>query len=307
MALRLAFTDFWEGFVPEDEWFVQQLRRRLEFDIAQSPAEADVVVSSVFGHDHERFACTRVLLSWENRPWPRSRFDWAFTSDYHNSSRHHRLPLWVVHLDLHPERIPGDPASLLKSKSRFAATVVSNPTGAVRNRLHDALDSYREVASGGRFRNNVGGPVADKLEFLRTAKFSLACENSSRPGYTTEKIIHALAADTIPIYWGDPLIAQEFNPERFINVHDFASEKDVLAKVIELDTDEDAAASLLAQPWFRDGQLPAAANVETMIDHFVRAVAWTGTPVSRQARPIVAIRALTDRMEARRRHRARQA
>ena len=60
-----------------------------------------------------------------------------------------------------------------------------------------------------------------KVEFLRAYKFVVAFENSSAPGYNTEKLTHAIEADAMPIYWGDPEIGRSFNTGRFINAHDY--------------------------------------------------------------------------------------
>jgi hypothetical protein len=49
-------------------------------------------------------------------------------------------------------------------------------------------------------------------------------ENSVKPGYLTEKIGHAFASGSVPIYWGDTETVNDFfNPASFLNVSDFAS------------------------------------------------------------------------------------
>ena len=78
-----------------------------------------------------------------------------------------------------------------------------------RDELFEYLSQYKLVDSGGRHKNNIGGSIDDKFLFQQQYKFSIAYENSSTPGYTTEKIIQALAAGTSePIYWGNPEIYQ---------------------------------------------------------------------------------------------------
>ena len=52
-----------------------------------------------------------------------------------------------------------------------------------------------------QFNNHLG-------DYLRNCKFNICFENSSGPGYTTEKLFHALAAGCVPIYWSG-----EFMPE----------------------------------------------------------------------------------------------
>ena len=92
----------------------------------------------------------------------------------------------------------------------FIATAFSVVDGGV---FFDKLSTYKQVSSGGRFRNNIGGAVADKKAFQADHKFAIAFENTSYDGYCTEKLMEAFAAGTIPIYWGDPNVAKDFNPE----------------------------------------------------------------------------------------------
>ena len=48
------------------------------------------------------------------------------------------------------------------------------------------------------------------MDYYKHSKFVLAFENSSSPGYCTEKLFHAKVAGAIPIYWGDPLVMNDF-------------------------------------------------------------------------------------------------
>ncbi len=87
-----------------------------------------------------------------------------------------------------------------------------------------------------------------KYEFEKKHKFSIAFENSSHPGYVTEKLVNAFAAQTIPIYWGDPEISKTFNTKSFINVHDYNSLDDVIAKIKEIDNDDSLYIKMMSTP-----------------------------------------------------------
>jgi hypothetical protein len=89
-----------------------------------------------------------------------------------------------------------------------------------------------------------------KVEFQRPYKFTIAFENAAWPGYTTEKIYHAMLADTLPIYWGNPLVYRDFNTRSFLNAADFASLDDLVAAVVELDRDDDLYREYMRQPWY---------------------------------------------------------
>jgi hypothetical protein len=110
--------------------------------------------------------------------------------------------------------------------------------------------TYKHVDSGGKVMNNIGGRVADKMSFLREYKFTIAFENSSYPGYTTEKLVEALIARTIPIYWGNPLVNHDFNPDCFINCHEFEDFDEVIDHVKKIDADDDLYHSYIAAPAF---------------------------------------------------------
>jgi hypothetical protein len=115
------------------------------------------------------------------------------------------------------------------------------------------LMRYKRVDCGGKIMNNTGGRILDKTEFLKNYKFTIAFENASYPGYTTEKIMEALLAGTIPIYWGNPLVHRDFNPECFIDCHQFESFDAVIAHVIEVDNDSDLFNKYVTAPIFENG------------------------------------------------------
>ncbi|GAA7132324.1 glycosyltransferase family 10 [Helicobacter pylori] len=106
-------------------------------------------------------------------------------------------------------------------KRGFVSFVASNPNAPIRNAFYDALNSIEPVAGGGSVKNTLGYKVKNKNEFLSQYKFNLCFENSQGYGYVTEKILDAYFSHTIPIYWGSPSVAKDFNPKSFVNVHDF--------------------------------------------------------------------------------------
>jgi hypothetical protein len=299
-TIRLGYSDFWSGFDPADNWWSRTLSRRFDVEISDRP---ELLLFSCFGNEWRRYDCTRLYIGWENRGWGFSRCDWAFTSDLVDDPRHRRVPLWVTWLD-HPFIQPVVDLEAA-ARRKFASVVVSNGASPTRNRIHELLDERRPVASGGRFRNNVGGPVVDKHEFIRSYKFNLAFENSSYPGYVSEKLLHALQADTVPIYWGDPGVARDFNPRRFVNVHDFATDAQLVEHVLRLDDDDVAYRAMLAEPWFTDGVPPPCADIEALLDRIEEILDWHGTPIARRRGPGTWTQAISDRVRIRHRYKQR--
>jgi hypothetical protein len=161
--------------------------------------------------------------------------------------------------EAHEKHDPGFFIQEAHSKTKFCNFLYSNARKAspLREQFFDRLSAYKTVDSGGRLRNNTGFTVDDKRTWQRRYKFTIAFENSCKNGYTTEKIYDALCAHTIPIYWGNPRIAEDFNPGRFISCHDYASFDAVIERVKELDSDPVRYAEMLSRPWFASGPPPA--------------------------------------------------
>ena len=154
--------------------------------------------------------------------------------------------------------VPRSPIEeVIRQKTDFCAYVMSNVTNSAdeRSRIFELLSAYKSVNSGGRWRNNVGGPVPDKLAFQSSHKFVIAFENCSYPGYITEKFAEAAASNAIPIYWGDPQIASFFNHKAFVNCHDFPNLQSAVERVIEIDNDNRCTNK--ARPWFPQALEPS--------------------------------------------------
>ncbi|KKU75134.1 MAG: hypothetical protein UY00_C0052G0001, partial [Candidatus Wolfebacteria bacterium GW2011_GWA1_47_6] len=187
--------------------------------------------------------------------------DYAFGFDHMDfGDRYYRMPLYLMAIFYRKEELEmiGDAdfakqvfltkTDLLK-KTGFCSFVYSNYLGSdARKTFFDKLSAYKQVHAGGGYLNNVGGKVANKLAFEAEHKFSIAFENSSRSGYTTEKIVSSLLAKTIPIYWGNPDIGREFNEKRFINCHRYKDFDAAVKRVEEIDRDNDLYLSIINEP-----------------------------------------------------------
>jgi hypothetical protein len=131
----------------------------------------------------------------------------------------------------------------------------------MRNDWFHKLNAYKPVASAGPLFNNVGyiltrgeGAVEAKLKFINSYKFNLCFENSSYPGYATEKLYEALCAKTVPIYWGSPTIECDFNTKAFLNWHDYQDDDAFFEAIKEIDENPDLYEEMYLQPMFSDYQ-----------------------------------------------------
>jgi GR25 family glycosyltransferase involved in LPS biosynthesis len=170
-----------------------------------------------------------------------------------------RLPLWMLEIDWfganvdrinNPKPLPLDrclkvyPEEIC-DKKKFCAFVVTNPCNPVRNEAFHSLNRYKPVDSAGRLFNNIGAEIfaglgggggeLKKHEFLKQYKFCLAYENASSQGYTTEKLLHAKIAGSIPIYWGDPKVERDFDTKGFIDARKFTRAEELIEAVRKID------------------------------------------------------------------------
>lgn len=85
-----------------------------------------------------------------------------------------------------------------------------------------------------------------KMDFIKQYKFTIAFENHSIPGYSTEKLWQAFCAGSVPIYWGNPCVLQEVNAESFINCNDYGNDFEaVINRIREVDENDELYMSML--------------------------------------------------------------
>lgn len=266
-TIDIAFSDFWhpntEEGIRSANSIYRLLRKRFDLNLSSNP---DFLIYSCFGHRYLKYDCTRIFYTGENQRPDFSECDYAFSFDYPVSERNYRLPLYRAY-QYYDKLVRGEVSPELCSRS-FCNFVYSNRRANERIRFFRLLNAYRKVESAGKVLNNVGFRAADKHAFQAGYKFSIAFENASHPGYTTEKIYDALIANTVPIYWGDPLVENDFNPECFINCHRFDSFEAVVAYVRQVDQDDELYMRHLSAPVFRNGMEPAFLAENAILDRF---------------------------------------
>jgi hypothetical protein len=290
LKVKLDFCDFWPGFCKTRNFFYNLLCQRFEVEICDCP---DFLIFSDLGqHVHRVHNCVKIHWCAEDFAPDFSLCDYAFTCRQLDDPRNLRLPCYALR----------DPRALLKdnesaeqvmaAKTRFCAFLAryANRKTRVRNGFFHKLCQYKKVDSAGGALNNTGFRVpmgaAAKLEFLRPYKFHLAFENASVPGYTTEKIVDAMQARAMPIYWGNPGVAQEFNPKSFLNYFDFPSEEALIEKIIELDRDDARYLEYLRQPYFHNNQPNEFYSHERLLNQFEKIFTTPITPVSAKRYPL---------------------
>lgn len=249
--IKINFVDFWPGFDKTNNYFYNLLVQKYKVTIDDHP---EVLFYSCFNKNYLNYSCKRIFYTPENERPDFTACDFAFTFDYNSRKNHFRLPLYSMYVDLlnmkpkiESTMSRAEAQKIWRAKSKFCC-MVSNANASKRLEFFKSLSKIKHVDSGGGTLNNVGGKVPDKMEFIKDYKFVIAFENSQFDGYTTEKILEPIYKDCIPIYWGNKMVNKDFNPKRFINSNSFASEKELIDRLLEIEQNEELALAMLMQP-----------------------------------------------------------
>jgi hypothetical protein len=293
--ITVDFVDFWPNFVKNDNYFYHLLSQ--EYDVIITENKPDLLFHSVDycrhqGHKKYNNSHTKkIYYSGEpphiHRPdYNESHF--SFTFEDTADARNYRLPLWVLHLNwfnvphsddrdqsyLHSlEELlkPKDAEYLWDTKKEFCSFINTQPFGR-RVEFVPKLNQKQFVHCAGRLYNNVNGNIIGrgdqrwKIEYLKQFKFNIGMENCDDCGYVSEKIIHGMFANCIPIYWGSDVVIKDFNFKSFINWHDFNNDEENIEKIMEINTNKIKYCKIMSEPWFYNNEIPINFQPKTVLN-----------------------------------------
>jgi hypothetical protein len=270
--LKINFTDFWGGFDKTNNFFYNLLIEKYEVVISDEP---DLLFYSVYSSDHVKYSCTKVFYTGENQRPDFILCDFAFSYDYSSNKKNYRLPLYALYGDVTKlvDRAI-NAKKILAQKTKFCCFIVSNSACKVRNDFFIDLSKYKHIDSGGRVFNNMGGFVEHKLDFIRDYKFVIAFESQSYPGYTSEKVFEPLTQNCVPIYWGDPLVGNDFNTRCFVNCHEYPSFEEAIKRVREIDNNDELYMQYLSEPVFTNNRLNDFVKKENIVSRLDEIVTY---------------------------------
>lgn len=275
--IKIWFTDIpYSSFSREENWIINTLRERYEVELTPTP---EFLFGGIFGYENLNYKnCVKIFFTGEISIPDFSVWDYAMTFNYLDfGDRHIRAVVGdprAITITSIPQRIQ-DRSTVNRefAKRKFCNFVYSQDTmgrGALLRKefCEQVMKKYKRVDCPGLVLNNMPegsigrrwisgqyseGDVTDnwektKLDFLRQYKFTIAFENISQEGYTTEKLLNPFQSFSIPIYWGNPFVVRDFNPKAFINCHDYANWDEVIERIRELDEDDTKYLEMLQEP-----------------------------------------------------------
>ncbi|MBN2166277.1 MAG: hypothetical protein JW717_08390 [Marinilabiliaceae bacterium] len=252
--IKVFFVDFWENFNPYNNHFLDALKKNHNVEVTSK--DPDLLFYSWLGDNQKYFKCTKIFYTPEIISPKYWECDYALSFQRWKDGKNLRYPNYLLYNYSASQLIKNkdEIKNLIDQKRGFCSFIVSNPNASKRIEFFNKLSKYKKVDSGGRYINNIGGPVNNKIEFLSQYKFNIAFENCISDGYTTEKIVDAMIGNTIPIYWGNPYIEEEFNTKSFFNYDNYQTEDDLIDDIISHDKDPEKYYNKFIEPWFHNNQ-----------------------------------------------------
>lgn len=261
-TIKIKFVGYWSGFDYTQQHIYRVLRKHYDVQVVEDDPE--YVICSVFGKPYEycKYPQVRIMYVGENYIPNFNLVDYGICNyPIKLQDRAFHFPFCLDefgHCESLQSKDRNYSSDILKDKIYFANFIAGHESeNGIRGGFFKKLDSeYKRVESVGSYLNNqpdgkrVQWVNDSKREFQSKCKFTLCFESTKHEGFVTEKITDAFYADTIPIYYGSDSVKDIFNEKAFINCADYPDFDSVLAKIRELDEDDEKYMEMLCQPIF---------------------------------------------------------
>jgi|18_taG_2_1085343.scaffolds.fasta_scaffold01215_5 hypothetical protein len=266
-SLKISFCDFWLDFQPSNNFFKDLFEDIYGNITVTDPDAADILFFGPYGQEHRRFNKDNIIKIFYTGENERPNFDectYSLSFDFEDyNSRNIRLPLWFLQFDWYNKKGYINPEFILPlnkidqneyidtAKTEFCV-LVNNNLFSNRADCVEALSPYKKVQCFGKPFGNWFYGESKKYETFSHYKFSICFENSVAPtgGYYTEKLIHAKCSGTLPLYYADEKVSEDFNPKSFLNLNDYESMDDFVKHVIEIDQNDNLYTKIINEPLF---------------------------------------------------------
>lgn len=268
----------WCNFWPQDKWYIDFIEKR---GLLKDKPKLKIGFYSIFAPMWLRIfdkSDIRIFQARENLHKPGMR-DWAHQFiddpeinlsigfDYIDHPQYLRIPFWMTWGVFSPTETYESIKSKIKqmdafnnhSYNRLFAAFLSRHDDYGRKLFFDQMSKIGIVHCDGKLFHNNNDLKSlyndNKLEYLRHYRFNLCPENSNTAGYCTEKLLEAIQAGCIPIYWGadnnpEPDV---FNQDAIIFFEMGKENDEAVRRIQELNSDAKKYMDFACQPRFVEG------------------------------------------------------
>lgn len=287
-SIRVACVDF-PRVSRYDNFLLTFLKSR--YKVVEDRKNPDIVLSSCWGIRHLLYEKgIQIYTTIENVAPNFNACDYAITPmplDF--GDRHLWLPpCFALNLGKETPRLP--PPKEEDFQRRFCSFVYSSDNrgrGSILRKqfCQKLMQEYAPVDCPGHVLHNMDAPELSgrwdegdwqesKIRFLSRYKFTIAFENSSSPGYITEKLLDAFMANTVPIYWGGGGHLSPFPKEAIIDAADFPDWDALIQYIRQVNENRELYLSLLAANPLRHGmQIDKSEEVARFIENILKSPA----------------------------------
>jgi len=283
MNLKVGYQHFWPDFNQHDNVFTWILRHK--YNVIIDNNNPDLVIS---GGGPKRNGIKTVYFSGEPFFLSNEEFDnicdYGMSGYYIDKSNYFRFPLYLYYIhNFIKNGIIKDMNFFFNErttthKNKFCNFIARSSNGK-RGGFFEKLNKYKKIDTNVLPYKNVnvpgyGGSIQgsiDKINFIKDYKFTIAFENSSikngLDGYTTEKLVEPMVANSLPIYWGNTRISEDFNTNSILNYFDYNNDEELIDRIIELDNNDDLYNNYFKEPFVTSKQ-KTLLDVEYLISIF---------------------------------------
>lgn len=220
---------------------------------------------------------------------------WSIGYQHINHERYLRQPSGMIDLwTLFDEsRLVDSPLNWLTEKRNYDliskrntgfCSITQASHNDFREKVFNKLSEYKTVSSSGPWKQNLHGDETlnkyqwlnsdyigridgltyrEKIGFFQKHKFNISIHFTNTPHILQEKIFHAYFSGAIPIFYGNQDILDEgFNPNSFINLHDYDNLDDFLNLVKEIDNDQNLYKKYIEEPIYLNNTPPEYLNFD---------------------------------------------
>jgi len=191
--------------------------------------------------------------------------DLSMGFDYIESDNYLRFPLWLLYYFI-PFSTKEEINNILLSfknnykKTKFCSLVASHDKNGIRTKIFYDISKIAHIDCPGKLLHNDGilHSIYDnnKAIYLQQYKFNICPENSTSPGYVTEKLFQSLYSGCIPIYngWSKDPEPGIINPNIILWYDILNNDKnaDLVNEVAKLNSSDKLYNSFIGQPFFCD-------------------------------------------------------
>lgn len=291
---------------PDIVFYTNQFYRENELDYYTNATVKGI-------HEYTNENIKKVFLSGEARPDFMSHINkgsnyYALGYEHHDHERYLRFPTMVLDaFVLHNEggmfdtpygwMLEKKDFNKIKENKKHFCSLVQASHNPDREKLFDLIQKEYYIKSSGPWKptisdseslnpykyHNYSNPeymgridgltYRDKVNFFSDSWFNLSFQFTNTDYLTQEKIIHAYASNSIPLFYGNKFLTEEgFNPKSFINGHDFNSFEDMFEFIKDVYNDENKLRTYFEEPIFVNNKLPEYFEDEYILNFLTKII-----------------------------------